>query len=288
VVDLPPVIDSAIAMIASTLRRRAGIHRHYDDDLPPVLGDAHKLAQLFVNLLSNAANALGEHAEPGRDRVSVAARRQGEQLVVTVSDTGPGVSAEDRSRIFDPFQTTIHGSGGSGLGLAICHRIVSEHNGTIELESSDREGARFVIRLPTTIPVPRRNTPPSQRHEATRAARVLVIDDEPLVARSAKRSLRGHRVDTAGSGEEGMELLGAGARYDLVLCDLMMPGMSGIDLYRHLHEHDPDQARRLVIISAALSESARRQVEALGGRFLAKPLEPGMLRALVAEALTTE
>ena len=136
-------VDAALRLAAVQVRFK-GIEVEIEllPDLPPVLADERHLSQVILNLLLNAGDAMR-----GSGRVTVAAVRQGDQVALTVSDTGPGIPAEDLPRIFDPFFTTKEPGQGSGLGLAICHSIVESMGGTIDASNLPTGGAAFVVRL---------------------------------------------------------------------------------------------------------------------------------------------
>jgi hypothetical protein len=172
---------------------------------------------------------------PEENEVEVSLSVSGGALEVSVRDTGVGMSAEEQKQVFNPFFTTKHGSGGTGLGLAICHRIVSEHQGEITVSSRPGEGATFVVRLTAMEGASVSPAAPSAPEvESPRRGRVLVVDDELLVARSIARALRDHDVSIALDAAEALRLIERGPAFDVILCDLMMPGVSGLDLYEQL------------------------------------------------------
>lgn len=144
-VDLQSVVDAAVQLVQVDLARVATIDRHFSGDVLPVLGRRHRLLRLFVNLLVNATKAMRQN--PGRDshRVDVSCRRVGDDAVVEISDTGVGVPASERDRVFSPRFST---NGGRGIGLMICRDIVTSLGGTIACQGRDGDGTTFVVRLP--------------------------------------------------------------------------------------------------------------------------------------------
>ena len=190
--------------------------------------------------------------------------------VVEVEDNGHGIPAEIQSRLFEPFFTTKGPRSGSGLGLAICHRIVSDLGGRIDVASSSGGGALFrVLLAPHTGPLP----VPAPAPRSTRRLRVLVIDDEAQLARAVGQLIEDeHDVDVVTSGEEAFGRLEAGADYDAVLCDMMMAGMSGMDVHARLSARRPALARRVVFMTGgAFSASAQRFLDEVKNPRLDKP-----------------
>jgi signal transduction histidine kinase len=146
-VDVLVPLESAIAMVAHEIRCRARLTKRFDGGLPPVLGNASQLGQVFVNLLLNAVQALSEDAS--HNEISVVATGGDQTVVVEVHDTGAGIPPNVRDRIFEPFFTTKPVGTGTGLGLAICHGIVKAHAGTISVDSEPAKGTRFRVTLPS-------------------------------------------------------------------------------------------------------------------------------------------
>ena len=146
--DLRSAIDSSLQLIGPLLAdRRVRVERNYAAEVPLVHADSSAIKQVFLNLLKNAADALEETG--GTVRIHLAASPDGRSVEVSVADDGPGVDAELRSRIFDPFVTTKPAGRGTGLGLSICRKIAESHRGTLELEANPGGGALFTLRMPT-------------------------------------------------------------------------------------------------------------------------------------------
>jgi PAS domain S-box-containing protein len=286
-VDVRKVLDSALHLTWNQLRHAARVTVEADDVLPPVLATESRLGQLFVNLLANAAQAIGSgHAE--QNAVRVEARQQGGRLRITVSDTGPGIAARALGRIFDPFFSAKSGDGkageGTGLELFICQRLVTDLGGTIGVASEVGRGTLFTVELPIASSASATPTPVPPRRP--RQGRVLVVDDEPIVAGSLARALALHHdVVTATSAAAALAEL-ATVAFDVIICDVMMPDMSGIELFQTLEERDPDQARRVIFVTGgAFTAKERTFLESRPWRTIEKPFELGALHNAVKGVL---
>jgi CheY-like chemotaxis protein/two-component sensor histidine kinase len=286
VIDPAEPLRAAIQMAAHEIRLRARLELE-TGPLPLVEANLVRLSQVFLNLLLNAAQAVPEGA-PGRHLVRVVTRTAADGWAeLEVSDTGPGIPPQNLSRIFDPFFTTKPVGIGTGLGLSICQGIVSRVGGSIEVESPPGSGATFRVRLPPARGAGRDAAAPERpcavAARATRASRILVVDDEPLVQAAMRRVLGAkHEVVSATEGRAALERLGAGGRFDAIICDLAMPGMDGIDFHAELSSRHPELRTRILFVTGgARTDRARAFVEALGDRVLEKPVDPDRLRRAV-------
>jgi CheY-like chemotaxis protein len=210
---------------------------------------------------------------------------------VVISDTGSGIPSDVLPRIFDPFFTTKPVGVGTGLGLSICHGIVTSLGGEIRVESSPGRGARFTVLLPAA--------PQDVRPEATgvapapapaRRGRLLVVDDEALVGRAVSRILSPqHEVVTRTSARAALDELAGSAPFDLLLCDLMMPEMTGMELHARLREISPALAERTIFLTGgAFTPMAREFLARVRNARIEKPFEPDQLRAVVARVLAEQ
>ncbi|MDP3506222.1 MAG: ATP-binding protein [Myxococcales bacterium] len=277
-VDVNAVLDQALVLVGPQLKRAARFERH-GGETPLVQGDASRLAQVFVNLLANAAQA----TEGVRDGVVRATtRRLGDVVEVAIEDTGTGLSELAMRRLFEPFFTTKPAGKGTGLGLAVCKEIVDALGGTIGAENLPTGGARFWVRLPlatTVAPAPRQT--PLETKQPRR--RVLVIDDEPLVGNALARSLQQHEVVVAAGGRAGLEQLERDQAFDVILCDLTMPEVDGVDVYEALRSKRPELAARVVIITGgALTARASAFLESHRLPVLGKPVDRDALARVVS------
>jgi PAS domain S-box-containing protein len=283
-VDVVAVLESCIDIAASQLRHRGTILRDYAD-VPRVTGNDARLAQVFLNLLLNAAQALDE-SRTAENRVVARVFADGGAVTVEIRDNGVGIAPQDLPRVFDPFFTTKPVGVGTGLGLFVCHGIVEAHGGEIGIDSAPGRGTAVVVRLPAAAPAAAAPAPLASA--APRAkARVLVVDDEPEVRDLVRAVLSAEsEVDTAASAAEALEHLQGPAAYDLVLCDLMMPETSGADLCRRLESERPDAARRIVFMTGgAVSENLDAYLAESPRPVLDKPFTPDELKEFVRQQL---
>jgi PAS domain S-box-containing protein len=286
-VDLRAVLEAALRVTHNEIHHRARLVTDLAE-LPPglVTGNAQRLEQLFLNLLVNAVQALPDGRAENEIRV-VLRPASPTEVVVEVSDNGPGIPDEVRSRIFDPFFTTRPVGRGLGLGLSICHGIVTSHGGTITVESAPGRGSTFRIVLPATAPAAAAKSVSDAGAPATSPAarrRVLVIDDEPALAAMIRRVLsRDCHVDLAVDAREGLALLAGSEPYDVILCDLMMPDMTGMDLFAEVARRHPGLERRFIFMTGgAFTPRATEFLAQVSNRRLEKPFETAVLKAAVA------
>jgi PAS domain S-box-containing protein len=287
-VDLREVLEFAIKMTSNQIKHRAVLTRDYGTLNPVEANEAH-LGQVFVNLLVNAAQAIPEGKAHAHE-IRVVTRMEGQHAVVEVHDTGEGMPENVRRRIFDPFFTTKPVGVGTGLGLSISHRIVVGLGGEITVASQPGTGSCFCVRLPTVLPVHVAEARPQPPVKAsTGRARVLVVDDEEMVGTTVKRMLMNeHDVESLTGAQHALRRISEGERYDVILCDLMMPAMSGMDLHDALITLAPDQAQRMLFLSGgAFTERAQAVLDRFPNRALKKPFEPNGLRGLVRDFLHT-
>ncbi len=255
-----------------------------DPDLPPIHADRHALQQILVNLVQNAVQAMRGRGQQGTVDISTSHGSGMVNLVVT--DDGPGLAPEARTRLFEAFFTTKGPDEGTGLGLAISRGIAREHQGDLVCEDrpDGNSGACFVLRLPLSDrPIA---PPPAERVIPEGVpARVLVVDDEAAVrdALVAQLGRLGAHVESAGTPAEAERLLGSGATYDAVLMDVRLPGRSGLEIHRALREVNPDLAGRVVFMTGDLvNDDVIRTVKATGNSLLEKPFTTDELRLALA------
>ena len=283
VLDVQPVIELAIRMSHNQIRHRARLVRDYGP-MPNVEADESRLGQVFINLLVNAAQAVPEGNADGQEIRIVTSTDDAGRAVVEVRDTGPGIPEDVLSRIFDPFFTTKPIGVGTGLGLSICHGLVTSMGGQITAANGPTRGAVFRVALPAA----------SARDEGASAGRagavaaclrgaaVLVVDDERAVGVSLARVLRGHDVTVVTSAKEALDRILADEHFDVVLADLMMPEMSGMDLYDELARRRPRLAERMVFVTGgAFTPAAKEFLDRVPNERLDKPFTTAAVRALV-------
>jgi PAS domain S-box-containing protein len=293
-VDVRAPLAAAANLARNEIRHRARVVAELGE-VPPVEAAEHRLAQVFLNLLVNAAQAIPEgRREEHEIRLRTGVARDG-RVAVEVRDSGAGMDEEVRRRIFEPFFTTKPAGTGTGLGLSICHGIVKAHGGEIEVESAPGEGSTFRVLLPpagegvaAAAPAPAAAAPSAAPPSPPPARRrVLVVDDEALVARAVGRILRAeHDVVHECDPRAALARLSGGEACDLVLCDLMMPEMSGMELHRRLAELRPELRDRFVFMTGgAFTAQAREYLDTTTAPPPATRFDGAARRAAIAAKL---
>ena len=280
-VDVLHVLAQSIKMTSNELRHRARVSQSYAE-VPPVRANPSRLGQVFLNLLVNAAHAIEDgRAEANEIRVRVHA--DAERVYVEIEDTGVGIPASVLPRIFDPFFTTKPAGVGIGLGLSICDRIVESFGGSITVTSKLGFGSTFRVALPIAAQMPLALVTEPAMPSLARS-RILMIDDEAAVGRSIRLLLSpDHEVVNVTRALDGLAQLEAGQTFDMILCDVMMPEMSGIELFAQLQARFPSYTQRTVFMTGgAFTSQAREALESLGTPRLEKPFSETQLRTMIA------
>ena len=255
-IDVNRALRSALQMAGHQVRARARLVIDLGA-LPAVRANDGRLCQVFLNLLLNAAQAIDPSTNKREQRVEVRSWTDGGLVHVSIEDTGSGIDAAALPRLFEPFFTTKPGAVGTGLGLWICREIVEELHGHIHVDTTAGEGTTMTVILPVapSDAIHISSLPPAPDSAATtigRLRRVLVIDDEPALRELLAEALGEHAdVTTASSGYEARELLEHDPEFDAILCDVMMPGMGGDELYAWLDRALPTLARRMIFMTGA-------------------------------------
>ncbi len=295
-VYLNEVIQENLGILEAAMPKQVRFQLHLDPDLPAVTGDPSQLQQVIMNLVINAAEAIGdqpgvitlrtralhlEAVDPLAWPLSGNSLGAGDYVWLEVADTGCGMAPEVRTRVFDPFFSTK--SKGHGLGLSAVQGIIRAHRGGLGVDSLEGQGTTFRILLPAGSPDHPGASSLTGRGLGAEAKVVLVIDDEDYMLEVVADTLdmEGHRALLAASGEEGLELLRQqGQRIDLVLLDLTMPGWGGVETFRRLRALDAELP--VVLCSGFAQEEAMAQVRGLDlAGFLQKPFLIGDLLRLV-------
>lgn len=287
-VNMNDVVRSAIDLVSYRFTiDEISIEGRLDPELPTVVGDANRLEQVIVNLLSNALDALRGVKPPRRLIVDSFTDDTGGRVCVAVTDNGPGVAPAIVPRLFRPFAST-KGVRGTGLGLYISRQLVREAEGELDLVQHSGPGARFLVWLPSarepvaTAPAATPQPPPqpAAAQGTLAGVRVLLVDDEELVRRPMARFLgkRGAEIKEAGDGLTALTLLQAGFNPDVILADLRMPKMDGAEFYQHLQQERPALAERVLFLSGDITHLAGRGLaEVPRDRVLVKPVELAQL-----------
>ena len=287
-VDVKIALEAAINMAHIEVLHRARLIKDVGT-IPPVWASEGKLSQVFLNLLVNAAHAIDE-GDVTHNQISVRAWSQDGNVCVEIADTGRGIAPENLERIFEPFYTTKPVGVGSGLGLSISKNILSEFKGSLSVSSEVGKGTRFVVRLPVMEELEtesRRYAPPKEPTTNVLRGRILVIEDEETIRKSLVRMLgRDHDVATTASGKEAQELIARDSAFDLVICDLMMAQMSGIEFHAWLAVHHPLLAIQLIFITGgAFTPNAREYLASVGNLIVQKPFDAKAFRLKVSEMI---
>src|SRR5213594_533147 len=293
-VNMNDVVRSALDLVSYRFGiDEISIEGRLDPELPTVIGDANRLEQVIVNLLSNALDALRSVKPPRRLIVDSFTDDTGGKVCVTVTDNGPGVAPEISERLFRPFAST-KGMRGTGLGLYISRQLVREAQGELDVakHSEPGGGARFLVWLPSTrAPVPTapasapQAAPPPPPKGTLTGIRVLLVDDEELIRRPMARFLakRGAEIKEAADGLAALERLAEGFEPQVILADLRMPRMDGAEFYEHLQQQRPALAERLLFLSGDITQLAGRGLaEVSRDRVLVKPVELAELERRIA------
>lgn len=274
------------------MKPRAELLRHRGD-VPPAAGQESRLVQVFVNLLTNAAQAIPA-GDPAKNLIEVTtARLPDGRICVSVADTGGGIAPDHLPRLFDPFFTTKPVGEGTGLGLSICQGIIHGLGGEIRAHSRVGEGSRFEVLLRTSEAALATHTSPSPAPAPAPVAqvqtrpRLLVVDDEVRIAQSIGRLFsRELRVVSELDGRRALNRLKDDRDFDVIVCDLMMPEMSGIELFDEIRRLSPRLARRVIFLTGgAFTPEATAFLDSVRNPVVEKPFDAAQLRSVIDDVL---
>ena len=296
-VDVNDIIRETVNLRADEQRlHNIMVSQKLGTRMPPVFADGHQVKQILLNLMINAEQAMTAANQGGVLHIRTWHDSERESVILEVNDDGPGIPEEMQSKIFDPFFTTKEVGKGTGLGLSVAYAIVQEHGGRIWVSSRVGDGTSFFVELPITGELmtaqnpgrPERAGADANREaqaislDAFQGLRALVVEDEPALGAAVSEALTdaGFTVDRANDGEEGLTCVTQGT-YDLIVCDLKMPRIDGMQFYRAMAAATPTLARRVIFVTGAVAGTdAERFLEETGCRWLAKPFRLGdLLRA---------
>jgi PAS domain S-box-containing protein len=282
-IDVHLVLDRCLELAEHEVRHRARVVRHYTTSRLVWANEA-RLQQVFLNLVINAAQAIqgGPH---GEHEITLTTLDEGpDRVAIEITDTGVGVAPEDLEHVFEPFFTTKPVGIGTGLGLSICHHIVTSLGGTIALAPAATRGTAVRATLPAARPGTKLAAPRAARPSPPPSftnARVLVVDDEPYLVGALASTLEHHDVTVAHGGQEAIDLL-RGSAFDLIVSDLHMAEISGVDLYEHVRTTYPGLERRMIFMTGgAFTDRARRFLARVTPPVLEKPFDSDRLVAVV-------
>ncbi|HVH44604.1 MAG TPA: ATP-binding protein [Labilithrix sp.] len=284
--DLHAVLEAALQMANNELRHHAQVIRELGT-VPLVSANGVRLTQVFLNLLVNAAHAL----PVGRASANTVTVRTSTSACggarIEIEDTGTGIAPEHLERIFDPFFTTKQLGAGTGLGLSICKGIIDKLGGSIEVESRPGVGTTFTVELPPGMPPSRRPGRTSLTPASKRGARrsILVVDDDAHIRRWLERVLAHHEVTTVTSVDAAEQAISV-CSFDVIVCDVMMPDRTGLDMYGVIQRKHPELLSRVVFISGGVfTPKLSSFIENVSNPCLRKPFTKNELeRAIEAVA----
>ncbi len=294
-IQINTLIKQTLALKQSELALdRIDVRTQLAADLPTTWGDAGQISQVLLNLLINAQHALQERSNPGTLTIRTWAERRAateadsiEAIYIAIADNGPGITVELMPRIFEPFFTTKPVGQGTGLGLSVCYGIIADHSGRIWAESQPGQGATFLIELPVRLALPDRPLSdiarPGQPVAPPHGRRILLVEDDASVVYLVRSALEHENMLViAADGRQALDLLPA-QRFDLVLCDLRMPGMRGREFFEQLQVVAPALVERLLFISGDTTSVATRDFLRQSSRpLLNKPFTPNDLYHAIA------
>ncbi len=288
--SITELIDNTLDLRSYVLRTaNIEVVKDYEPNLPWITVDPGQMQEVFLNLIVNAEYAMKK--ANGRGKLTVKAVRLDKSIRISIIDDGPGISKEHLAKLFQPFFTTKAIGEGTGLGLSLSHGIISEHGGTIGAVSEEGKGATFTIELPINEPFKEQSIaalPVTRSTSSTKKARVLVVDDEPDIRSFVRKMLtsNGHVVEESANPANALESLSKG-KFDAVLLDVRMPGMSGIELFDIISTRWPEMAHRVIFITGDTNDADIRQYVTTNNLpYIAKPFDQATLKIRVNAILS--
>jgi len=288
-VDINAIVSRVVGLRAPEMRiNDIMVSTRLDPDLPRTMVDEGQMQQVFLNIVVNAEQAMTEAHGDGHLRIKT--ERIGDNIRISFKDDGIGISEEHLPRLFDPFFTTKQVGEGTGLGLSISYGIIREHQGNIYARAKPGKGATFVVELPIVAKpddMESLEEGPAKDLKRKTIGRILVVDDEPAMCRMLARLLTqdGHNVETAGDANAALKKMKR-KRFSLVLADVKMKGMSGIELYEHLGKTDQSMQRRVIFITGdTLARGTRDFLEKTKAPYISKPFDVEHVKERVNQML---
>lgn len=287
--DINDAIRTALRMANAELCQRASVLTRLGAGVE-VSGNVGRLSQVFINLLINAAQA--SRRQPAvSNEIVVTSRRFGDRVIVEVSDNGPGIGPERLARIFEAFYTTKEGQNGTGLGLSISRDIVHKHGGELRVRSLVGRGATFTVDLPAakapTMALIESSNGSGAPTKTTARRHVLFVDDEQSMLKAYRRTFaRSCDVVLAPGGKQALAILAQRCDFDLVVCDLKMPNVSGMDVYQHVCETHPNLCEAFIFVTGSIAlKDVQAFLATVHNQVLEKPFDFNILRNLIETPL---
>jgi CheY-like chemotaxis protein len=288
-VDINELVESTLVLRAYHLRvNNIEVITKLAPDLLETVVDPGQIQQVLLNLIVNAETEM--KLAHGKGKLTITTKKTDNTIKICVKDNGPGIKPEAMDKIFDPFFTTREVGQGTGLGLSLCYGIVTEHNGKIYAESQPGKGATFIVELPvvTEVKPPKPAEPVVKKPHKKVKARILVVDDEQVVRDVVNRVLtgEGHKVETVDNAADALKKIES-QKYDLMLVDIKMPGMSGVTLYKRIQKIDESLAWRVVFITGdVMGADTKKFLSETKVAHIEKPFDAERLSREVRRALT--
>jgi len=287
-IDINELLENTLKLRAYEIRTSdIELSTRLDSALPRTMADGAQLQQVFLNIIINAETEMKE--VHGKGKLVVKTEAIDDTIRISFKDNGPGISPENLDRLFDPFFTTREVGKGTGLGLSICHGIITEHNGKIYARSNSGKGATFVVELPVVAEVKQAEPgkPAIKEVKKVIVAKILVVDDEPTTLQLLTHLLssEGYDVESTEDAATALEKIKS-QRYNLILLDIKLPGMSGIELYESIQKVARSLASRVVFITGdAMAPDTMSFLSRTKAPHITKPFDIKKLKRTVRRIL---
>jgi PAS domain S-box-containing protein len=288
-VDINELIESTLVLRAYHLRvNNIEVVTRLVPDVLETVVDPGQIQQVLLNLIVNAEMEM--KLAHGKGKLTITTKKSDNTIKICFQDNGPGIKPEVMDKIFDPFFTTREVGEGTGLGLSLCYGIIAEHKGKIYAESKPGKGATFIIELPvvTEAKPPKPAKPDVKKSKKAVKARILVVDDEQVVRDVVNRVLtgEGHKVETVDNAADALKKIES-QRYKLILVDIKMPVMNGLELYKRIQKIDKSLARRVVFMTGdIMGADTEKFLSETKVAHIDKPFNAEQLSREVQRALT--
>ena len=290
-VNLNELIDNTLKLREYVLKtENINVVTRFDPELSWTVIDPGQIQQVFLNLIINAEQAMKK--AHGKGRLVITTEKKENNIRISFQDDGLGITRENMGHIFEPFFTTKDVGEGTGLGLSLSRSIVLEHGGQMSVESESSLGATFIVELPivdsSASETENTGMPTKVQPSLEKSGRILVVDDEPGVRALLEKVLTqmGYNVETITDARIVMDKLDAGTKYDLILLDIRMPGMSGTELYNHVLEKAPVLKGKIIIVTGdVMGQDVKDFLRKNDLPYLVKPFDIKLLKEKIADTI---